>query len=465
MGVLGAPDEYTAAIIDGKTEEPLVYLPWSKIQWQRAKNKVSTGSVFVADSDGGIESCGAIGGLRGWNQMLRIERNGAPVWDGPVTSWGRAAILNPGVVRGFTVRAHDRLAIARRRLIGTDLHATAGSYPAYMNEVPLKLMTDANLGVASTLPYNFTLPAISDFMTWGIYIDNYTGALSSIYPQSPNSGYTVKIEREYRAARLEYVLDALDELCSRGILTYSQVASKMWASQMALQNLLGASGSRPSLNEMTTVGIPAVEVDAFGQATVIYMAATSAGKAGFMQISTVAPSTYTTVVGQLDLGIASESTAWSLPYQEYVDGYTPVDAAGQLEATEAATPTTTIEQIELAPEFGSPTMNGDLSNLVPGVVFDVSYSETCAFNVPTSGASAEFRRYPKYDLSGSQLAYAQVATPTYSTSIRAARLEQLDVDVSMDDSGAMTESVKASLVPFADWDGSLPAWWREPDKG
>lgn len=465
MALLGVAEEYTASIIDGKTEEPLVYLPWSQIKWQRAKNKLSMASAFVADNDGGIESCGSIGGLRGWNQMLRVERNGATVWDGPITSWGRAAIMNPGVVRGFSVRAHDRLAIAQRRLVRTDLHATTGAYPVAMHQVPLKLMTDANLGVAATLPYNFTLPALTDFMTWGIYIDNYTGSLASIYPQSPNSNYTVKIEREYRAARLEYLLDVLTELCARGILTYSQVASKMWASQMELQNLLGATGSRPSLNEQTTVGTPAVEVDAFGQATVVYMAATSAGKAGFLQIATVAPSTFTTVVGQLDLGIMSESTAWSLPYQEYIDGYTPVDAAGQLEATESATPAVTIEQIELTPNFGSPTMNQDLSNLVPGVVFDVGYTETCAFNVPVSAASAEFRRYPKYDLSGSQLAYAQVATPTYSTAVRAARLEQLDVEVTVGDNGARGESVKASLVPFADWDGTLPAWWREPDMG
>lgn len=465
MGVLGVAEEYTASIIDGKTEEPLVYLPWSKIQWQRAKNRLSLASAFIADNDGGVESCGSIGGLRSWNQMLRIERNGTTVWDGPITSWGRGAILNPGVVRGFTIRAHDRLAIAQRRLIRVDLHATTGSYPVSMNQVPLKLMTDANLGVAGTLPYNFTLPSLSDFMTWGIYIDNYTGPLANIYPDSPNSNYTVKIEREYRAARLEYVLDALTELASRGILTFTQVGSKMWASQMALQNLLGGVGTRPSLNEATTVGIPSVEVDAFGQATVVYMASTSAGKAGFMQIAAVAPSTYTTVVGQLDLGISSEAPSWSLPYQQYVDGYTPVDAAGQLEATESATPTVTIEQIELSPKFGSPSLKDDLSNLVPGVIFDIGYTETCAFNVPVSGVSAEFRRYPKYDLSGSQLAYAQVATPTYSTAVRAARLEQLDVEVSIGDGGERNESVKASLVPFADWDGTLPSWWREPDMG
>lgn len=463
MGRLGVAEEYTAVIIDGFTEEPLIYLPWSKIRWQRARNKMSTASVFVADSDGGIESCGAIGGLRAWNQVLRIERNGSSVWDGPITSWGRAAILNPGVVRGFELRAHDRLAIVHRRLIRVDLHAVYGQYPCQVHEVPLKLMTDANLGVAGTLPYNFSLPTIDDFNTWGQYFTNFGGQGPVIDLTLGPAGHTVVIERDYRAARMEYALDCLTELAARGIVTYSQVTSKMWVDQYVTQNLLGPPGTRPALSEGTTVGVPAVEVDAFGQASVVYSGATSAGKAGFLQISAFAPTTYTSVIGQLDLGIVGESTAWSLPYQQYQDGYTPVDEAGQLTAAASATPTVTIEQVTLAPDFGGPLFEDGVGGLVPGVIFDIAYSETCAFNVPVSGVSAEYRRMPTSDLTLTQVCYAFVMTPTQSATVGAARLEQVDVDVDVSDKGVMSESVKVSLVPYADWDGTLPAWWREFD--
>lgn len=441
MARLGVPQEYNAVICDAMTEEPLVYLPWSSINWQRVRNRLSIASVFVADSDGGIECCGSMGGLRPWNQMLRIERDGEFVWDGPLTSWGRSSITHRGTTKhGYTLGAHDRFALASRRLVGGDITATVSTSTGALFR---QLLVDGALGTVND-PYQFNVPALAEFLNTQ-EVNAATGV--------PGQFAGISVDREYRIARMERVMDCISELADLGVITFTQQVGRLWVNEVTLREHLGPRGLRPVLGEATTIGIPGVQVDGLGVTTVAYAGSQGQGKYGFPTITTCDIFQGVYVQGTLELGVAVLRGSWESGGVSYS---APIDVASAVVAARAATPTLTIEQTALAPAF-----NADIADLVPGVVMDLAYSETCAFGVPFVGITPEFRYWYTRDIGGMIFIdlSSYLLTPTYTPEIRAARLEQLDVNVVVDDDGAWSEQVMASLTPYADWDGTVPANW------
>lgn len=445
MPSLGVPYEYEAVITDGLTGETITMLPWSKIKWQRARNKVSQAEAFVAIADGGM-SVMREAPPRPWNTLLSIQRNGSVVWDGPVTSWSRPSRSGPGQPPGFTIRAHDRLALLMRRLVGADITATSRSS---MGTLFRDLLVSGDLGGAND-PYTFVLPSQSDFMN--TFSFNSAGTEFSYA--------SIAADREYRVARLERLFDVISELAELGLITFTQAADKMWVNEVTLRNLLGGGGSRPVLSEATTLAVPGVEGDALGMSNKVYAGTQSQGKAGFPTVAdcTFFASTY--VQGTLESGYASSRSGQTDEASATYSSPLSVAAAG--EAARSAAPSVTIERTPLAPSFGCPAMDVTLSNLVPGIIVDVDYAESVAFDVPVVSVNPEYRYWYTASIFGvpptPEQRFAYMFTPVSSDEIRLARLEQLDVGVDSTD-GPIVETVDASFTPYAEWDGTVPPNW------
>lgn len=470
MGVLGKADEYNVVIVDSASQEPLAHLPWSKIEWQRARNKVTRASAFIATEDLGVYQNGRalVSSLRTWNQMMRIERNGHTVWDGPITGWGRAAVrTRHGDAKfGISITAWDRWVISMKAIIGGDF-ASDSAVGAYWPLPPLPLPIPTMIGggtaipwaliyasglydTPSTVPWPITLPAREDFSS-GFGRLRTTGVNQTFHISTP-------LERVYRTARLERLDSALDELCGFGYLSYAQVVDKLWVNDLTMRTVLGGSGDRPTLSENTCLNTDGIQVDGFDQATVVYFGGQSTGKAGFANVTAGTPLPYTFVSGTLEAGT---------PIQAATErGESTVPTGAEIQARAAlvrkGAPAVTIEQLVLAPTFGSPSMRDDLSNLVPGVVVDVNFPETSGLDIPFVDVILQDRQWG-YSTVLSGFIDGVLLTPVYETSITKVRLEQFDVTVDAVD-GPMAETFAASTVPYADWDGHQPwASWLEPE--
>lgn len=463
MALLGAPEEYSAAIVDSRTQEPLLRLPWSKIDWQRARNKVTLASVLIAEADGGIEACGVIGGLRTWSQMLRIERNGQPVWDGPITSWGRPSLAAPGAPRGVTINAHDRFILASKRLVGINL--TIGKV-VDAGDVFRQLLLSGAIGGGND-PFTLTIPALTSFLRTANFIPDGSGGWTTYtHPYGAILTTANWVDRDYRISRLEPIASCIDELAGLGLVSYAQVLDAMYVHEVQARDLIGGPLERAMLNEWTTIGIPGVNVDGLSQASTTYVGSQSMGRVGFATYTTKSPYSTQYSGGVLEKGTTIQRSNDVDPRYGSGGYNSPLDIAAQAEAVRLTTPNLTIEQVRLSPDFGSPKMAGDLSNLVPGVVLGIDYADTCAFNVPTTTVDLEFRFAWRYDgqlfprhVPGQDM-YSYVFTPRSTSAVTRARLEQLDVSVVAGEQG-ITEDVKASLVPFVEWDGTLPSGWQE----
>lgn len=472
MGTLGTPYEYNLVIVDAASQEPLAYLPWSSISWQRTRNKVSMAEGFVAVEDIGVYQSGKslVSALRTWNQMLRVERNGATVWDGPLIGWGFASKRIRGKDRfGLSIKALDRWVISQKLLIGGDMtflgNGTGGYWPLPPSPLPIPwgpfgggdvaymLMYAAGLfDSPSQLPYPITLPAKADFPSGlGVKVDGSNGGNWPCLP----------MEREWRTARLERLSDSIDELSGFGYISYAQVVDKLWVNDATIRNVLGAKGDRPALNEQTALSTLGLQVDGLDQITVAYAGRQGTGKSGFAKVSVADVLPFTPVVGLLEGGFVLDNT---FDRGDNTDGaYYPTngDMQAQVQLYRRGVPAITIEQIPLAPSFGSPTMNDDLSNLLPGAIVDLDFPEQSGLNIPFLDVIMQYRKWC-FDFSQSADLYGDLLTPVYETSITKGRIEQMDVTVSVDD-GAMTEEFRAQLVPWADWDGhSPPDDWVEP---
>lgn len=469
MALLGTPDEYNAIIADGTTLEPLAYLPWSSLAWQRSRNKITQGEAFISEADLGVYSSGRslLSSLRTWNQLLRIERNGSIVWDGPITGWGPTTIRSRGGDKfGVTIRAFDRWVISQKRLIGGDLQMfwPGGYWPLPPSPYPIPfgpfgggniawaLMIAAGLfDTPSELPYAITLPGRTDFPS-GLGRLESTGV-------EPNYFVTLPLEREWRTLRLERLSDAWDELGNLGYLSYAQVVDKLWVNDQTMRATLGGGGVRPVLSENTCFNTLAVNVDGLPQATAAYVGRQGTGKTGYARVSTATTVPFTQVVGLLETGAALQQAD---DRGDNASGWpTGADLQAQNSLYRRAAPDITIEQVALRPTFGSPSLSADLSNLVPGVVVDLDFPETSGTGVAFVDVIAVDRLWC-YSINYGENLYGTLLTPVYDTSISKARIEQLDVTVEAGD-GGIIETMNASLVPWADWDGhSPPASWLEP---
>lgn len=472
MGFLGQASEYNVIISDAATLEPLAYLPWSSINWQRARNKITAGEAFISSEDLGVYQNGKplVSSLRTWNQLMRIERNGTIVWDGPVIGWGFASKRIRGQDRfGLTIKAMDRWVISQKRLIGGDMTFLGSGFGAYWplppaplpipwgpfggGNVAYMLMYSAGLFDTPTdLPYPITLPGKDDFPS-GIGVKATTG-LPVVFPSLP-------MEREWRTARLERLSDALEELSGFGYLSYAQVVDKLWVHDEKIRNTLGAKGSRPVLSENTAYSTLGLQVDGLDQITTAYTGRQGTGKSGFAVVKTANILPFANVVGLLESGFILDNT---FDRADNTDGayYPPNgDMQAQVQLYRRGVPAITIEQLPLAPTFGSATMNDDLSNLLPGQIVDLDFSEMSGLAIPFLDVIMVYRKWC-FDFSQSSDIYGDLLTPVSDTSITKARMEQIDVSVASE-GGGPAEDVRASLVPWADWDGhSPPTDWIEP---
>jgi hypothetical protein len=431
MGTIGVAREYNAYIVNGLTGQVIAALPWSRISWSRLANDVSAASLTVPAADGGIECTGAFGGLRAWTQLLAIERNGAIVWDGPIIGWSRPASKQGGV-GDVTIRALDRFAITMKRLLAVDMLGVVTPSALWY------LLDGANLDDPSGMPYIYNVP------------------ISSAFFDSVSSPIAVTYEVE----RLERIYDIVQNFVSKSLIDYTQVGATLWPDETERRTLLGGRGARPVLNESNVIGIPGVEVDAMSLATVAYGGAASGGKSGAQVISTQYPmlGLYTDAilhVGEQFPDVATvepATTTYGAGWSRSTDGYTAALAAS------TAVPTVTIEQVRLAPNFGCPTLESDLSNLMPGQRVDVDFQDTAAFNYPYVGISYEYRYW--YHAIAASDVYDWMKTPVSSDAISVLRLERIDVNVVASDDG-IDEEFLASFTPTAEWDGTVPDYWED----
>ena len=426
MATIGSPTEYEALAVNGLTGVVLFRFPWSKITWQRQRNEVSAATVTVAAEDGGIECCRSLNGsLTPWEHLLVIERDGARVWDGPIVGWSRPSI-RAGGDRSVTYRALDRFAITMKRLLGLDRLGLADPGELFYN-----ILNDAGIGTLSGSPYVYTLPSSGDF-------------LSKPANQVDASVYVDRLERVY---------DVVSSLVAQGAITYCQIGDVLWLKDYDARYMLGGVGQRPALNDSTTIDLPGIEVDAMSLATTAYGGALGTGKPGSAIISTQFPFLGAYLSSNLQIGAQMDRASSADPLAQAA-GYTQqIDVATEVMAAENATPAFTIEQTQVSCDFGAPLMEADLSNLVPGVLVDIDFDDTCAFNVPYIGVVDEYRFwYERYDGGGVYTdIYSYMPTVVSSPTIKVGRLERIDVSVTAGDDG-IEEVFAVSLTPTAEWD-------------
>lgn len=388
MATLGCVETYECSIVNSRTQLPLLYLPWSSIRWQRVKNEVSVASVTVAQANGGIECCGVIGGLFPWSQMLRIERNGEVVWDGPVTGWA-----SPPGTKDLTIRAHDRSALFFKRLLKIRRTLTAVTPYAAIRQV----ITDANIGNIAFDPYPITLATAT--------------------PPAES------VTRDYFVERLDRVYDVVRELTQNTVTGFfTTVAGTVYLDELTIADFLGRAyaNKAPKISDATTLGPPGVDVDGLGMATVTYAGGAGQGVNGFPLIFSNNGNLNVFLSSTLEKASAEDRAVTDLSL-----------IAGRAAASSLA-PSLTLEQIALGPDFGSEFMNADLSNLLPGAQFDVDYEETCALRLPVS----EYREV------------AGVPGVAYAVEVPALRMDQLDVEVGRGSGGGIAETLKASCRPI-----------------
>ena len=427
MASLGSPSEVEIWVVDSQTELPISRIPYTSYKWQRCRNRISAAEVTVAADDQGRSCPGIFGDLVGWARMLVIERDGAQVFKGPIASWGRAP-LGSDKAGDVTIRALDKFAITQKRMVGATRVGIESAGAHFY-----QLLIDAKVGDPLYDPYVINLPAAVSYLT--------------------------TFSREYRVERVERVFDCIDELIRSTNAFYTCVGDDVYADEALIRNQLGigttfddvgravTARARPVLNERTTFGAPGIEVDASEQITAAYVGGSNEGQSGAPLIGTSTAWDGVFTYGLLESGKLSQRA------KDQDD----VDAEALIRATEMATPAITIERVRLTPDFGSENLAPDLSNLLPGCWVDIDYDDTSAFDVAFVEVRYEYRTV----IVGGIPFEGSALTPVIASRIAVARIEQIDVEGDAEGE----ESVYLSLTPTAEWDGTVPAGWRDPGAG
>lgn len=118
---LGTPDSYRAILTARDLTTFAGELPWSNIDWSRALDETSEASVVVPDAFGGVRCNVEFGdGVRPWRFGLRIERDDQEVWTGPITTIERPE--RDGIAADYvTVSAADISTWMSKRTSSQDL--------------------------------------------------------------------------------------------------------------------------------------------------------------------------------------------------------------------------------------------------------------------------------------------------------------------------------------------------------
>jgi hypothetical protein len=110
---LDCADQYTVLITSSDYRNVINSVGWSSIEWTRVLDEVSTATVLIPDSLGGVRCCADVGGLLPWRYGIMIERNDQPVWSGPVTGLNRQGEALQVTASDVMARFQKRLATRR----------------------------------------------------------------------------------------------------------------------------------------------------------------------------------------------------------------------------------------------------------------------------------------------------------------------------------------------------------------
>lgn len=420
MGQLGIPDEYECWIVDSLTQQALVQLAWSELQYERVISGVSTASVTVPPEKGGPESCATIGGLSAWQHMLVIERDGVRVWDGPVVGWSAGTSL--------TVNAIDRSAMLAKRIVAANVDAVGANV---WTSVILSMLTSAGyftttLPLAPAMPYTTTA-------SWANRVEGnaYTPGL---------------VTGKWRVATLTSLADTFSNLATAFPLGWTQRTDELLFFERYRDarfnndfERLGAIGTStvdrtngfPVLNDATIIsptGEPSVTVTADHLVTGVYKGTTGNGIAGFPNYAV--GGAYTSYITSALYGVVADTQVGEIYALDWAG------APFNQNQFPNPYPKVTIEQIRLAPSFGNQTMRDGVIDLVPGAIWNIDFPDSCNLNIPVIEVD--------YLNSADGLTYDVYVEPRVLHS----RLEELHVSASMTDSG-LTEEVTASVSAFA----------------
>jgi hypothetical protein len=196
--VLGCAEEVEVWITAADLETYAAQLPWSHLSCSMVLDEVSEATVQIPDALGGLRCTIAFGDdLRPWRYGIRIERNGVPVWAGPIVSIERPT-NDAGAADYVEIYACDEMVRTQKR--------TTPDYLAFQDEdagAVFRAVLDA--GMASWNPAGLDCP---DFET----------------------GFTMT--REVVPLDFEYTYDILSEIAD------SAVDYFMWANELCVYDTL-----------------------------------------------------------------------------------------------------------------------------------------------------------------------------------------------------------------------------------
>ncbi len=423
MAGIGEPEEYEVSLesteslrspfgVDFRSASPYRTLAWSSIDWQRVENGVSVAKVVVGNDAWGRTLCPFP--LRAWDLALGIRRNGLLVWWGPIMGWR----YNQRV-HSWEIAAKDILQLAARAYIPTDATYT-NQYPGVL----ISGVVNSLMSCASAVFVNMD-PALVD-------PDNYDTVLPLV-------------SRTYAATQLvpglEAILDVVAEI--DGVAT--AVAGWTHLGYRYVDPLTVVAGG--TLSESTTVDRPSIVVDAENCATTVWAINGSFGGTGVAY--TVDVLAYMTNYDDATPAYLSAYSGICLQSRVSGDGR-DLDATalakGFAEAIEVMNPHVTIEQIQLAPNFGHPATPGmvdgdggwvkNINDLVCGrFVADWKFEDDCLVDIPVCTPYSDW--------------VTHIGKFFRSPTVKHVRLGQLDVHVEKGEDGALAETILSSWRPVA----------------
>lgn len=113
---LGCAEEYSAIITAADLKTYAAQVNFSDLHWSRVLDDISEADVTVPDVFGGLRCNIELGTtIVPWRYGLRIERNGAEVWSGPITAIERPT--RDGIAAdAVTISANDSMVWGRKRV-------------------------------------------------------------------------------------------------------------------------------------------------------------------------------------------------------------------------------------------------------------------------------------------------------------------------------------------------------------
>lgn len=315
---------------------------WSNIKWGRKRNDISEATIATNQIDGPAfdRSTELVRALEAWHCALTIERNGSKVWSGPVTGFGRDD-SRPGAEGAISIRARDRMAITKKRPIGTDR--------------------------------TFTSASISDTIFPTIVADAFEARPSYYSFVVPAGGWPTVGGRAYVEAMGENLWTCIEELSERG-LTWTFVGDTLVCD---LATLTAASARVGLMTDRAFVALPAVDVEGLEQADDWLILAGPADTGGFTTVGTASGAN--PILGALT----------SVEQRDDLTTQTDADAYAAEQRARFQYPTIAVTKATLSPF--APIAFDDL---IPGINVQLSFDESSmlgaadAYGAPTYGIDA-----------------------------------------------------------------------------